>query len=155
MTETTILLFFVFASLVCYLQEKRPPSAPSPIPFKKRFRAQNKSSMRSDGAGAGTPSLRGVECRVGEARVLGFVSPCSVGKKLEQRLELLHCFALHRRRLCRATQCKHFLCEALRKIKPPQAVLFLKQCPAKLYAKQDSVKILLCISYIFFRAHKM
>ena len=46
--------------------------------------------MRRDGAGAGTPSLRGVECRVGEARVLGFVSRYSVGKKLEQRLELLH-----------------------------------------------------------------
>ena len=32
----------------------------------------------------------GRECRVGEARVLGFVSPYSVGKKFEQRLELLH-----------------------------------------------------------------
>mgnify|MGYP001562578823 CR=1 FL=1 len=66
----------------------------------KRFRVQNKEGClpaeavfgaggRSDGAGAGTPSLRGVECRVGEARVLGFVSRYSVGKKFEQRLELL------------------------------------------------------------------
>src|SRR3989338_6610771 len=80
MNETIMTSSFLCLRFSCLLSSREAPAlrliAHS---IKKRFRAQDKSRMRSDGAGAGTPSLRGVgrreaeaeRGRVGEARVLG------------------------------------------------------------------------------------
>ena len=61
MNETVMLSSFLCLRFSCPLSSREAPALrPIAHSIKKRFRAQNKSSMRSDGAGAGTPSLRGV-----------------------------------------------------------------------------------------------